>query len=244
MARHLLRGPFSGSRRSASCSGQPAARPRRERRPALLPLRVPPTPTRRRRRTCFVTEPGLVLPLPLPCGRVAPADARRFTRGGDRTSDWMVAAVDDRPDVPIDATRPSRFARRLAWFRRNRSVADPVTGQQPGQPRRARPSASVPSKPTVQHVGQPRQATAVTGSSASEIGPTTAIRTIPRTAATRPIAPLKRCSRTEPLASSERLVVAGSSVGSHDVDISSVRGEVMAGSSARRARAAAPRRGR
>jgi len=58
----------------------------------------------------------------------------------------------------------------------------------------------VPSKPTVQHVGQPRQASAATGRSASEIGPTTATRTIARTAATRPAAPLKRCSRTEPLA--------------------------------------------
>ncbi len=78
--------------------------------------------------------------------------------------------------------------------------------QQREQPRRARSSASVPSKPTVQHVGQPRHAIAVTGRSASETGPTTAARTIVSTAAIRPSVPLKRCTRTEPLASGERRV--------------------------------------
>jgi hypothetical protein len=92
--------------------------------------------------------------------------------------------------------------------------------QQREQPRRARPSARVPSKPTVQHVGQPRQATAVMGRSASEIGPTTPTRMIVRTATARPTAPLERCSQSEPLASGERRVVAAADGTSHIVDIS------------------------
>ena len=97
-------------------------------------------------------------------------------------------------------------------------VSSPVAAQQREQPRRARPSASVPSKSAVQHVGQPRQASAVTGRSASEIGPTAASRTTARTAARRPAAPLKRCSWTEPLVRGERRVVAGCN--SHLVAIS------------------------
>ena len=49
-----------------------------------------------------------------------------------------------------------------------------------------------------------RQAAAVTGSSTSETGPTTASGTIASAAVLSPAAPLNRCSRTEPLASGER----------------------------------------
>ena len=52
-----------------------------------------------------------------------------------------------------------------------------------------------------------------------EIGPTTAINTIARTAAARPTAPLNTCSPTEPLASGELWVVAGASVMSQLVRI-------------------------
>ena len=86
------------------------------------------------------------------------------------------------------------------------------TDQQREHVRRARLSASVPTRPTVQHVGQPRHATAVSGSRASETGPTTATRTHASTAAARPAAPLNRCSRTELLASAERCLLATSCV--------------------------------
>jgi hypothetical protein len=51
------------------------------------------------------------------------------------------------------------------------------------------------------------------------IGPTTATSTIATIAAARPTAPLKRCSRTDPLASGERCALADSRVTSRFVDI-------------------------
>ena len=149
---------------------------------------------------------------------------------------WSREAADPgrRGDVasasPRFCTPPSR-----PRFRRNRRVVDRSTGQRQEQPRRARPSASVPTSPTVQHVGQPRQATAVTGSSASEIGPTTPTRTIASTAATSPPAPLKRCARTEPLAIGERLVVAGLQLRfARRGHLTLIRGSVPRGSPARK----------
>jgi hypothetical protein len=59
-----------------------------------------------------------------------------------------------------------------------------------------------------QHVGQPRQATAVTARSTSETGPTKATSPIASTAATTPAAPLNRCARSEPLASGERRLLS------------------------------------
>ena len=84
----------------------------------------------------------------------------------------------------------------------------------------------------------------MTGRSPSEIGPTTATSTIARTAATRPAAPLKRCSRTEPLASGERRVVIGSSVASHLLDISPSYAVRSSADHPRAKRAATLRRGR
>lgn len=87
-----------------------------------------------------------------------------------------------------------------------------ATSLQREQPRRARASATVPIKPTVQQVGQPRQATAVRVNSSSDTGPTTAIRKIARAPTTRPATPLSTCSLTEPLASGELLLLGDSGV--------------------------------
>ena len=72
-----------------------------------------------------------------------------------------------------------------------------------------RRSDSVPIIPTAQHVGQPRQATAVTGRSSSDTGPSTpSERIAPRTASS-PITPRRMWRLTEEDASGEREDVVG-----------------------------------
>lgn len=66
----------------------------------------------------------------------------------------------------------------------------------------------VPIRPTAQHVGQPRHATAATGRSTSETGPIAPSRRIAPRTASRPIAPRSRWRLTEEDASGEREYVA------------------------------------
>ena len=137
---------------------------------------------------------------------------RRLPAAPRRSVAWLHSGADGSPGRRVHSSSEDPEPGLLLRRRDDR--------QQREQPRRARPSARVPSKPTVQHVGQPRQATAVTGRSASEIGPTTPTRMIARTATARPTAPLERCLQSEPLASGERRVVAAAGGTSHIVDIS------------------------